>query len=136
MAMRCVASLIAIAVSGAAWANDLPERLDPCQVVRVAGRVIDRGRFDVENTRSEPSEERAGLEGADLVFVSEDGASHGTATSETGGWYEVQLRPARYRVWVTKAGYEAFTTQTGFVVVRGCERPHRFNPFLTPEGEH
>src|SRR5262245_2777215 len=127
MAGRGVACVVAIVVTGGAWANDHTEQLDSCEPVKVGGRV--------EQTRTNPPEGRTGVEGADLIFESEDGSIHGKARSDARGWYAVKLPPARYVVWVTADGYEYFTTHPGFVVVRDCEIRHRFNVFLTPHVE-
>lgn len=59
----------------------------------------------------------AKVAGAEIVFVSEDGARNYHAVSGPGGRYEQELPPGRYRVTATAAGRAPYSTGPGFDVV-------------------
>ena len=59
------------------------------------------------------------IAGVEITFVSEDGSSTHTVTTNNAGHYKINLIPQRYVVTATHPDYHDYSSAPGFSVVTG-----------------
>jgi len=69
------------------------------------------------------------IAGVEITFVSEDGSSTHTVTTDNAGHYKITLTPQRYVVTATHPDYHDYSSAPGFSVVTG-EGYQTFNIFM------
>lgn len=63
----------------------------------------------------------AKVNGAHLIFESEEGAARKEVTTDVNGSYRIELPQGRYRVTASHPDYETYSTGGGFFIVSGSE---------------